>query len=235
MPNKHLFFDLDRTLWDFEKNSENALKQLFKETVLNQRVESFERFHRVYKNENALLWKKYGNGIIDKDYLRNARFENTLLRFDVNDKQLVEDLSNGYVNLSPYQTALLPNAHESLRYLKKLGYAMHIITNGFKEVQHIKLEKCELSQYFDVVLCSEEVGVNKPHPEIFAHALNTAGAKASESAMIGDDYEIDVLGALRFGMHAIHFDPKKKRTASNGDWRIRDLNQLAGVLPWIFK
>ena len=234
MSKHHLFFDLDRTLWDFEKNSEMALKELF-QTKLANRIESFDRFYRTYKNENALLWKKYGKGKITKDYLRSARFMKTLVKFEIYDNELVEDLSNGYVTISPRQTALFPNVHESLSYLKHLGYQLHIITNGFQEVQHIKLQNCQLSQYFDFILCSDEIGINKPAPEIFAHALSNTGATASDSVMIGDDYDVDVLGAIRHGLHGIHFDPQEKRKNRNGDWRISDLNDIAGLLPWIFK
>ncbi len=234
MPKEHLFFDLDRTLWDFEKNSEMALAELYK-TKLSDRIESFDRFHRTYKNENALLWKKYGKGKITKEYLRSARFLKTLVKFEIFDNKLVEELSDGYVNISPQQTALLPNAHEALSYLKELDYKLHVITNGFHEVQHIKLDNCNLKQYFDVILCSDEIGVNKPSPEIFAHALSKSGAKASESVMIGDDFNVDVMGAIRHGLHAIHFDPQEKRRDKAGDWIIRDLNQLPGILPWVFK
>lgn len=236
MDKYHLFFDLDRTLWDFEKNSKKALQQLFIETKLHQQIESFERFHQTYTEINALLWKKYGKGQLTKDELRDERFKKTLLKFDVFDKELPEILGNGYIELSPYQTQLLPNTHETLTYLQKLGYQMHIITNGFKEVQHIKLSQCKLTDYFDLILCSEEIGANKPAPQIFQHALQSTGAKASESVMIGDDYEVDVLGALRSGLHGIHFDPSKKmKSHTKGEWRINDLNQLPEMLPWIFK
>lgn len=235
MSNFHLFFDLDRTLWDFEKNSENALKHLFEEKQLIEKIPSFEKFHRVYKQQNSLLWHDYGKGKISKEKLRTARFSETFSKFNIQDEELAAYFDHGYVTISPQQTSLFPNAHESLSYLKKLGYQMHIITNGFKEVQHIKLEKSDLTQYFDLILCSEEAGANKPNKEIFAHAIEKTGAKPNESVMIGDDYEVDVLGALRFGMHAIHFDPADKRPAKKGEWRVLDLNQISGVLPWIFR
>ncbi len=200
MKNKHLFFDLDRTLWDFEKNSEKALQQLFTDSKLDQLIPSFQRFHQTYKNENALLWKKYGKGKISKDYLRDARFSRTLLKFDIVDTELTSYLSEGYLDLSPRQTDVFPHTHETLDYLKKEGYRMHIITNGFKEVQHIKLSQSKLTNYFDLILCSEEVGVNKPAPGIFNHALQSTGAKATDSVMIGDDFEVDVLGAVQSGL-----------------------------------
>src|SRR5690606_19243167 len=107
--------------------------------------------------------------------------------------------------------------------------------NGFKEVQHIKLSQSKLTNYFDLILCSEEVGVNKPAPGIFNHALQSTGAKATDSVMIGDDFEVDVLGAVQSGLHAIHFDPEEKIKKRKDDWRIRSLNELPEMLPWIFK
>jgi len=235
MPNHHLFFDLDRTLWDFETNSENALKQLFDEKDLLGKIPSFEKFLKVYKKQNSILWHEYGKGNITKEFLRIARFSDTFAQFQISDTQLAEQFDTDYLTISPQQTSLLPNTHESLAYLKKLGYKMHIITNGFKEVQHVKLEKSNLKHYFDLILCSEEAGTNKPNKEIFAHAIEKTGAKPHDSVMIGDDYEVDVLGALRFGMHAVHFDPTNKRPARKGEWRVLDLNQISGILPWIFR
>lgn len=235
MKSKHLFFDLDRTLWDFEKNSENALRQIFEETGTHKRIESFDRFQRVYKSENAQLWKKYGKGKITKEYLRDARFSRTLMKFEIYDNELSKQLGQSYLDVSPHQTQLFPNAIDTLAYLKELGYEMHIITNGFKEVQHIKLEKSGLTPFFDVILCSEEVGVNKPDPAIFSHAIQKTGAHPSNSVMIGDDFEVDIMGAIRSGIHGVHFDPEFKRKDKNGDWRVRDLNQLPGILPWILK
>jgi len=234
MTNKHLFFDLDRTLWDFEKNSEIALFKLFHELSLNEAIDSFELFHTNYKKNNAFLWKEYGAGRLSKENLRNDRFKITLEHFDINNPDIVNKISDGYVELSPQQTALFPHTHETLDYLKKEGYNMHIITNGFKEVQYIKLNKSGLDQYFDVIVCSEDVGQNKPSPAIFKHSLNSANAKASDSVMIGDDYEVDVVGAQNFGMHGILFDPENTFSHYQDQHRIQTLNELPGLLPFIF-
>jgi len=235
MTNKHLFFDLDRTLWDFEKNSEIALFKLFHELGLNEAIDSFENFHTNYKVNNAYLWREYGAGRLSKGNLRNDRFRITLEQFDVKDPDLVNKISDGYVELSPQQTALFPKTHETLNYLQKEGYNMHIITNGFKEVQYIKLNKSGLDRYFDVIVCSEDVGQNKPSPAIFKHSLDTANAKAIDSVMIGDDYEVDVVGARNFGMHAILFDPYDEKRHLEDEGRIQCLNEIPSKLPWIFK
>lgn len=235
MDTKHLFFDLDRTLWDFEKNSEIALNHLFHELNLHLSIEHFDTFFQLYKENNSILWKKYGSGQLKKEELRDERFRMTLEKLEINDPLLVKKISDGYVELSPQQTSLFPNTIETLNELQKEGFNMHIITNGFKDVQHIKLEKSGLSNFFDVIVCSEDVGKNKPAPDIFHYSLKQANAQAGDSVMIGDDFEVDVLGALNIGMKGIHFDPNKQHTSCDDTVRIAELNELPGLMPWIFK
>lgn len=112
---------------------------------------------------------------------------------------------------------------------------MHIITNGFKEVQLTKLEKSAILPFFEVIISSEEIGINKPDLRIFRHALAAAEAQPHHSVMIGDDMNIDVMGAERAGMHGIHFDPNEALSRKKNDFRIRDLNELPGLLPWVFR
>ena len=235
MTDQHLFFDLDRTLWDFEKNSKIALTQLFHHHGLHNHIANFHTFYGHYKLKNAQLWKEYGAGRLKKEALRDERFRVTLNHFSINDEDLVKKISDGYVELSPQQTALFPNAIETLEYLKKEGYTMHIITNGFKEVQFIKLKNSGIIDFFDVIVCSEDVGHNKPNPAIFNHSLSKAAATAQKSVMIGDDYEVDVLGALNFGMKGILFDPYNEFKSSVDGHKIKDLNELPALLPWVFK
>lgn len=235
MKTKHLFFDLDRTLWDFEKNSEIALQQLFFSLNLHHSIKDFDYFHTLYKEHNSTLWKQYGAGKLKKEDLRDERFRLTLEKFNVTDKQLIKKISDGYVELSPQQTALFPNAIQTLKELQKEEFNMHIITNGFKEVQYIKLKNSGLDAYFDVLVCSEDVGKNKPSPDIFHYSLNLANTKANDSVMIGDDFEIDVLGALNIGMKGIHFDPYSQHTSHDDTLRIQHLKELPGLMPWVFK
>jgi putative hydrolase of the HAD superfamily len=226
----HLFFDLDRTLWDFDKNSEIALRQLFQEEELEGQIGGFELFHRQYVYQNAHLWKLYGKGIIKKEELRFERFRVTLKHFKIKDEALVRRLSDAYVQISPLQTALFPSAIQTLEELAQMGFKLHIITNGFQEVQFIKLENCGLRAFFDVVVCSEFVGKNKPDLAIFKYAMNQAGAKAQKSVMIGDDYHVDIAGALRAGMQAIWFDPSAKNQY-NYENTIAELTVLPEMLP----
>ena len=230
---RHLFFDLDRTLWDFERNSEVALFSLFEDLDLASKVRTFQSFHTQYKRINARLWDLYGRGEIEKSVLRVKRFDDTLRAFDVKDSHLAEALASGYVERSPYQTNLFPNTLETLRLLKEEGYPMHIITNGFKEVQHIKLDNSGLREFFDVIIISEEVGANKPAMKVFHSAIEQAGATAEASVMIGDNYNADIIGAQNSGMQAIFFDPGFEHRDDSHPWLIRDLAKIPELLPYI--
>jgi len=232
---KHLFFDLDRTLWDFETNSEAALKILFDQLKLGNEVRSFQAFHTHYKKINAELWFQYSKGDVTKENLRTKRFEHTLRKFKVDNPELVQKLSDGYIEISPYQTSLFPHTIETLESLKKNDHQLHIITNGFKEVQFIKLQNSGLIDFFDVILCSEEVGKRKPNPEVFQFALDKANATKKESLMIGDDYHTDIVGAEKFGMQSILFDPENKHQEGRHDWKIKCLNEIPELIPWIVK
>jgi len=228
---KHIFFDLDRTLWDFEKNSEKALHQLFHELKLDDHIPSFSVFHHLYKKKNAELWKLYGAGKITKEELRTRRFSATLSSFGVINDDLTETISQGYIEISPRQTQLFPSAIETLNKLQQMDYQMHIITNGFKEVQYIKLENSGLAEFFNVVVCSEEVGKNKPAPDIFFYAMNLAKAKAEQSVMIGDDLDVDIIGAQNAGIKGILFDPQNLQKKIHGITKIASLDVLPEIIP----
>lgn len=230
---KHLFFDLDRTLWDFEKNSETALTILYDELKLGDHLRSFRSFHTKYKKVNGELWDQYSKGKLSKDVLRVKRFRDTLAHFDVKSDELSNALADGYISLSPHQTHLLPDALETLEKLKNDNFELHIITNGFLEVQHIKLDKSGLKPYFDVILCSEEVGKNKPARLVFDRALDLANAKSEESIMIGDSYEADIKGAENAGIRAILFDPDRIHREGTHKWHIHHLKEIPDTLPWM--
>ncbi|MEX1192812.1 MAG: YjjG family noncanonical pyrimidine nucleotidase [Brumimicrobium sp.] len=222
----HIFFDLDRTLWDFETNSKAALVQIFDELKLADHIPTFEVFYKEYRVVNAAFWDKYTKGIITKADLRAGRFAQTLEKFNVVNDQLSHQLGERYIQVSPYQTNLFPDTKETLEELKNNEHQLHIITNGFKEVQFIKLENSGILNYFDDILCSEEVGVNKPNPLVFQKALERTKAKKSESIMIGDDFNADVLGAEKCGIRGVLFDPHDHHAERSGIERIQSLNEI---------
>tara|TARA_B100000614_G_C14471233_1_gene462604 strand:+ start:365 stop:1084 length:720 start_codon:yes stop_codon:yes gene_type:complete len=207
LSDKHVFFDLDRTLWDFDSNSKNALLEIFEELNLNKIFQTFDRFYNAYVAQNARLWSLYVDGELSKEILRYERFNATLKQFNVDNIEMAKKMGVMYVTISPLQKKLFPGTVACLEELKSIGFQLHIITNGFEEVQYIKLENCGLDVFFDVVVCSESVGKNKPAREIFQYALQEVGCRAENALMIGDDFRADISGALNSGMKAIHFDP----------------------------
>lgn len=198
-----IFFDLDHTLWDFDKNSEITYTIIFKELEME---DSLVAFLKVYKEINKKLWKLFREEAIDKETLRYARLKESFLAININlSDDILFKIADDYVYYLSKQTHLLDGTMILLEYLRP-KYTLHIITNGFAEVQEGKLNNTKLASYFDVIVNSEMVGVKKPNPIIFEKALNLAEVSKENSLMIGDSFEADVLGALNFGMDAICFN-----------------------------
>ena len=197
---KHIFFDLDHTLWDFETNSNKTFAYIFDRNGI--RI-NFNDFMEVYQPINFRYWKLFREDKVSKADLRYGRLREAFdaIGFDTND-EMIHVLSEEYITYLADHNALFENALHVLDYLKP-QYSMHIITNGFEEVQHRKLQNSNLLPFFDQVITSEKVGVKKPNPAIFEYAMELTGAGAHESVMIGDNFEADILGAMNVGMQAI--------------------------------
>ena len=215
---KHLFFDLDRTLWDFETNSFNELVNLYHCHNLHQKgISLSEEFVKVYKKINEKCWERYRENTLSKENLRFERFKQTLEYFGIYDLELSIKIGDDYVKNSPYRTILIPNAIELLSELQP-NYKLHIITNGFQEVQHVKINQSGMAKFFTIVVTSEMAGAKKPNPLIFNYALKKAGANLENSVMIGDDLNTDIKGAVNVGMKSIYFNPNK-RTNNSIAWK----------------
>jgi putative hydrolase of the HAD superfamily len=200
----HLFFDLDNTLWDFTTNSRLAMEQTLIQNELLSRISSFEDFFKVYEQINQSLWREYHLKTITKQKLIVERFSRSMQAFGIHDYDWNE-LNSHYLENMALQTHLFPGTMETLSTLKSKGYQMHIITNGFREVQYSKLNNCGLAGFFTKVFISEEIQTTKPHRQIFEHALKSTNASKKRSIMIGDSWETDIIGALNFGMDQIMF------------------------------
>ena len=227
---KHLFFDLDRTIWDFEKNSSETLSELFVEYDLTERgIDSYQKFTEQYLFHNEQLWVAYSKDLVDKETLRTHRFHKTFLDFGVNDYELALNFSKCYISKSPLKTNLEPYAIQALTYLSK-KYSLHIITNGFEEVQHIKLANSGIKDYFLNVITSDLARSKKPSKKIFHHSLYRAKAKTRESIMIGDHLEIDVLGAKNAGLDQVYYNPGNLKHNSDITYEINCLSELMEIL-----
>ena len=188
---------------------------------------SAEEIINKYREVNRELWKQYGRQEIDKEQLRSSRFAKTLSHFDYHFLGFGLQLEKEYIERSPYQTHVIEGAHEILEYLRPT-YNLHILTNGFAEVQHIKLKQSNLGKYFQNIFISEEIGHQKPDPKIFAAALKKINAIAEECLMIGDDHYGDVQGAMDAGWNAVHFS--QDEVLAGNHLHIRTLDDLRDLL-----
>lgn len=229
-PYRHLYFDLDRTLWDMERNARETLAELYEHYGLQQRgIESVELFIGHYNRYNDLLWDRYRRRLIDKATLRALRFKQTLAHLGVHDTELADQFDRDYIEQAPKKKNLVPGAIETLDALKA-DFRLHIITNGFPEVQHHKIAHSGLAGYFDVIITSEGCGYSKPDARIFNFALKKSGGKKEEALMIGDDLEVDIVGARESGWHQVFYNPSKGEHAEDVTYEIADMKELAGIV-----
>jgi putative hydrolase of the HAD superfamily len=226
---KHIFFDLDGTLWDFESNSIATLKEIYEVFNLQTYFPNAENLISVYKNHNSNLWAKYRLGKIRKEHLSVKRFELTLNEAGLVNKRLSKTISDYYIKVSPTKTQLIPDAISVLNYLI-INYKLHIITNGFYEVQAPKLELSGLKKYFTNVITSEEVGAMKPALAIFNYSLRKANCLPYDAIMIGDEFETDIIGARNSGIDQIYLKSKNTTEKENITYQILALNQLFDIL-----
>jgi len=223
---EHVFFDLDHTLWDFDKNSALAFEEIFKKQKINIRIDDFLQ---VYLPINYKYWELYRNDAVSKEALRYGRLKDSFdsLKFQTQDST-INLIADDYIEYLPNNNHLLEGSLEILDHLSK-QYKLHIITNGFEEVQHKKLHNSAINQYFDTVTTSEEAGVKKPHSLIFQKALEKSGAEKTNSVMIGDNFEADILGAYQFGIHGIYLKPDGQ-LVQNEHPQIQKLKELLNYL-----
>lgn len=204
MKYRHLFFDLDHTLWDFEANARVTLLELYQNMQLEKRgVNDFDLFHKNYLAHNEKLWERYRNGYIKQEELRMKRMWLALLDFKIADELLAKEMSIRFLDLLPTRTILFPYTMEILQYLTNKKYELHLITNGFEKTQHSKLKYSGLDKYFKEVITSEASSSLKPNKEIFDFAFKRTGAKPTESIMLGDSIDVDILGAMKAGIDQV--------------------------------
>jgi putative hydrolase of the HAD superfamily len=227
---RHLFFDLDRTLWDMERNAKETLAELYERYDLQSRgILSPEIFIDHYNRYNDLLWDRYRKKLIDKATLRALRFRQTLAHLGVHDNKLADRFDVDYINEAPRKKNLVPGTIELLDTLKE-NFRLHIITNGFPEVQHHKISNGGLQHYFDIIITSEGCGYSKPDARIYTHALKKSGSKKEEALMIGDDLQVDIVGAREAGWDQVFFNPSKGSHEEEVTYEISELQELKKIV-----
>ena len=223
---KHIFFDLDHTIWDFEKNAEETLVHLYHHYKLSSfGVSSPDVFIDKYREINAQMWVLYNKREITKDTLRVKRFEDAFTELGVSPKDVPNGIWDLYLDICPTKTHLFEGAIELLEYLNS-KYTLSIITNGFEETQKRKLKHSNIGKYFSRMLTSESFGMAKPNPEIFNHLLQLNNTTNTETIMIGDNYGTDIMGAKASQIDHVFFNPEKNKHNYEVEKEIHHLLEL---------
>ena len=224
---KHLFFDLDHTLWDFDANAKATLTELYSIFDLDKKIETpFADFYPKYLFHNEVLWDRYHKGLISSEELKWKRMWRTLLDFKIADEPLSKELSGKFLEILPTKKILFPHTIEILDYLKEKKYTLHLITNGFEKTQWSKLNNSGLGVYFTHVITSEMSNSLKPKKEIFDYAMDKANASLKESIMIGDNLDVDIQGAINAGMDSVFVNHINAIPQINPTYTITHLKEL---------
>ncbi len=223
---RHIFFDLDNTLWDHRKNARLAIQHIFNREKIGERFSlDFNEFHREYFTINENLWAQIRDGEIDKEYLRKHRFYDSFLFFEIDDAELSQGFENSFLKEILNYNELVEGTIELLEYLNAKHYTLHVLSNGFQEVTYTKCLLSGIDRFFETVTSADEINIRKPQPEIFEYALKKASATATGSIIIGDDWIADIEGGLAFGMDAIFFD----RFDDDYDAPVKTVKKLAEI------
>lgn len=228
---KHIFFDLDNTLWDTDKNSKLTLKNIYENLKIEEKYQlQFSDFYISYYNRNENLWSLYRQDKVSKADILEKRFRDTFLEFHINDPAIWDYFNANFLTQIMENNNLIEYAEEILKYLKTKGYQLHVVSNGFIIQTEQKVQETCIKDYITSLTSGEEINKRKPAKEVFELGLKKAHALVNESAFIGDDWEADVLGSQRIGMFPVYFNYKKEDHYKNAEIPIiKNLLELKNI------
>ena len=230
---RNIFIDLDDTIWDFTANSHVSLEIMYRDLDIARIYPDYDAFSSAYYAKNSELWALYHHGKIEKDFLIIERYAHLLRTIGYNDidNRLAQRMNEYYLDTLALQTQLVPYAIELLDYLTRRGYNLYILSNGFIEVQHKKLQSAGIEDYFERMVLSDEIGINKPDRRLFDYALEVTHSQAADTLMIGDKYDADILGAMQAGWGQIYFDRNHRGiTAQKPQHTVHSLKEVMDIL-----
>src|ERR1017187_2347284 len=228
---RHIFFDLDHTLWDFDANAKESLSELYEYFSLQARfVSPFELFYNTYLEHNSILWDRFEKGFITSEELKWKRMWRTLLDFKIGDEKLAKEMSAKFLEIRPTKKKVFEYTFEILDYLTEKNYSIHLITNGFEKTQWSKLNNSDLAKYFTYVITSETSNSMKPQKEIFEYALKKINGNIEECIMIGDNLNADIQGAINAGMDTIFVNHIKANHSIKPTHTVYHLKELESIL-----
>ncbi|WMJ71688.1 YjjG family noncanonical pyrimidine nucleotidase [Cytophagaceae bacterium ABcell3] len=226
-----IFFDLDHTLWDFDRNCSETLEELFHHYNLPQYGEiKLSNFIATYKEINKEMWRLINTGKATIQDIRSQRFPLTFKRLGISGANIPKSINEDFMRLCPEKSNLMPYVHETLSYLQK-RYNLYILTNGFFETQTLKITNTGIGKYFKGVFHSDSCGYFKPDKRMFLYALEQAKVTdCSRCTMVGDDLDADVIGARNAGMNTVYYNPEKKQHTEKTTFEINCLSELKAIL-----
>ena len=230
MKYRHLFFDLDHTLWDFESNAKECIEEIYHLNELHSRgIADFDAFFQCYSQHNTRLWGDYTKGMIQQEELRWRRMWLALLDFKMEDEVLSKLMAIQFLERLPLKKNLFPYTVEILQYLRDKDYILHLLTNGFEHIQHSKLQNANLQSYFKEIITSEASKSLKPNKAIFEYALAKSGAALAESIMIGDNLDADIQGGRDAGLDTVFINHINASTELQPTYIITHLKELENI------
>jgi putative hydrolase of the HAD superfamily len=231
MKYRNIFFDLDDTLWDHTTNARDTFETMYHEHRLFDHFESFAQFYSLYTKRNEELWDEYARGLVTKEELNEERFFHPFRSVGVDDRELVHRFREGFFAMIPTKSGVKPHAREVLEYLAP-KYNLYILSNGFRELQSRKMESAGIAKYFRRVVLSEDIGVLKPNVQLFNYALSATQSVASQSLMVGDNWNTDIAGAYNAGWDQVYYDQGKPVDDKSfvSTFTVSDLIELKSVL-----
>ena len=230
MAYKNLLIDLDDTLWDIHQNSKECLEEIYHDYGYHNFYPTFDDYYNVYFPNNLRLWSLYSNGAIQKNELAIERFLIPVRPFGIDDPEYAKKLSTDFLERTTRKTRLIDGTMDLLEYLKP-NYKMHILSNGFREVQFKKIENSGLRPYFDKIILSEDAGINKPHADIFTYTLKNTNSRRDQTLMIGDNWDADIVGARNSRIDQLWFNPSGNEAVGfKPTFEVRRLEEIKGIL-----
>ena len=231
---KYLFFDLDHTLWDYDTSASQTLTQLYERYELSKYGASgIEDLITNFFLINDELWDQYNHGKVSKYYLRTERFKMVFNKIGVNfsllPNEVIEHFNHDYLYECPKKGNLISGALDVLEAIQGI-YDIHVITNGFDDIQNTKIKFAGIENYITTLITSEKAGAKKPYPEIFEFAMKLTGANSDYSLMIGDNLGADIIGARNYGIDQVYFNPKNLDHNEKVTHEIRSLLELNQIL-----
>lgn len=227
---KNLFFDLDDTLWAFTANARDTFEELYRKYDYQRYFRSFEHYYGLYQQHNLELWEAYGQGRISKEELNRQRFLYPLEAVGAPDPCLSEAFATDFFAVIPTRSGLMPHAKEALEYLAP-RYNLYILSNGFRELQQRKMQSAGIDRYFKKIVLSDDIGILKPHIELFHFALSATQSQPGDSLMVGDNWDNDVAGARQAGIDQIYYNVSyREELPFRPTFMIEDLKELMEIL-----